>query len=297
MDKFDVVKLSVNLGLPCSAKWQLVVARRGKSVWRVDCPGATYAARVFRPGEDAGAAHEQAVMAAAREAGLAVPAVHRVSKLGNCPVLLVDWCFGRVLSDELRARPWAASRLGEAFGMQQAQLHLSNAEPVDAAAWIEFFGPVDASMHERLVQRQSRRTLVHLDYYPANLVFDGGTVSGILDWTNARMGDPRADLARTWTILRLVYRSGRLSPMRRLAEDLFLRGWWREYVRIAGPQVEMSLFLAWAVNGLLRIKSKREGTLENGRKLRSLARLTQDLRERAGLPRISAQALMEQALR
>ena len=53
--------------------------------------------------------------------------------------------------------------------------------------------PVDAV---RLRQAQGRPSILHLDYNPYNVAVEGDRISGLLDWTNARIGDPRADLAR-----------------------------------------------------------------------------------------------------
>jgi aminoglycoside phosphotransferase (APT) family kinase protein len=38
--------------------------------------------------------------------------------------------------------------------------------------------------------------LVHDDYWPGNTVWYRGRLTGIIDWTDARLGDPRADLAQ-----------------------------------------------------------------------------------------------------
>jgi aminoglycoside phosphotransferase (APT) family kinase protein len=46
--------------------------------------------------------------------------------------------------------------------------------------------------------------LLHLDLHPFNLLVDeDGTVTGVIDWANARAGDPVLDRARTWSILAL----------------------------------------------------------------------------------------------
>ena len=46
--------------------------------------------------------------------------------------------------------------------------------------------------------------LLHLDYHPLNVLGEAGAISGVLDWTNADGGDPRADVARTGAILRFL---------------------------------------------------------------------------------------------
>ena len=39
--------------------------------------------------------------------------------------------------------------------------------------------------------------LVHLDLHPGNVMVEGGRVSGVIDWANAALGDPAADVAVT----------------------------------------------------------------------------------------------------
>jgi len=46
--------------------------------------------------------------------------------------------------------------------------------------------------------------IIHLDFHPLNLTTDGHQVTGVLDWANVALGDARADLARTVTLLRLA---------------------------------------------------------------------------------------------
>lgn len=44
----------------------------------------------------------------------------------------------------------------------------------------------------------------HGDFHPQNVMVDGSTVSGVLDWANAVLTDPAFDVAATFTILRSV---------------------------------------------------------------------------------------------
>lgn len=48
---------------------------------------------------------------------------------------------------------------------------------------------------DRLPGVQTRRRLTHGDFHAGNVLWSDGTVSGVLDWPAARIGDPRADLA------------------------------------------------------------------------------------------------------
>jgi aminoglycoside phosphotransferase (APT) family kinase protein len=47
-------------------------------------------------------------------------------------------------------------------------------------------------------------SVLHLDYHPLNVLTDGREITCVLDWANVAIGDRRADLARTITLLRLA---------------------------------------------------------------------------------------------
>jgi aminoglycoside phosphotransferase (APT) family kinase protein len=84
---------------------------------------------------------------------------------------------------------------------------------------------------------------------------DGERITGVLDWTNARAGDPRADYARTLTILRLD--SGTANPVMLAALRAFEAGWRRGYWRIAGRPSGMAPYYAWAGVVMLRDRGPR----------------------------------------
>ncbi len=52
-------------------------------------------------------------------------------------------------------------------------------------------------LHGRLVAHQTRRSVVHGDFWPGNLLLDGRQMRGVIDWESALMaGTPVRDLAR-----------------------------------------------------------------------------------------------------
>jgi aminoglycoside phosphotransferase (APT) family kinase protein len=172
-----------------------------------------------------------------------VPRVHALGTYEQRPALLMEWCAGRPLLDELRARPSQVFRLGLKFGRMHAAIHRIAAPAALRTNWIDWAGPLPPQLVARLERLSTGRTarLLHMDYHPLNVVVHRGRVSAVLDWTNVHGGDPRADFARTVTILRLSPpRSGGFEPLGRLLLEM---GWRYGY----GPlDSDMAAFYVWA---------------------------------------------------
>jgi len=163
------------------------------------------------------------------------------------------------MAEELAARPWRAWPLGVLFGRCQADIHgRPSPEALRTAgrAWIDWAGPGEEPLAARLRETAPREdSLVHLDYHLLNVMTDGERITGVLDWTNARAGDPRADYARTLTILRLD--SGTASSTGLAVLRVFEAGWRRGYRRIAGRPADMAPYYAWAGAVMLRDRRPR----------------------------------------
>ena len=217
-------------------------------VWRVERPGARLALRLFRPGQHEPARREAGAMRAAAAIGLPVPRVHAEGSWQGRPALLLDWCAGRPLLDDLRRRPWALWAAGHAFGRMHARLHRATAPP-GLPGWIDWPARPEPSLRARLEAVARRDVLLHLDFHPLNVLVKGSEVSAVLDWANARAGDPRADVARTFTILLLAppRRSRAIEVTRRLLAAAYRHGYERE----AAPLADMAPFLAWAAQAML----------------------------------------------
>ncbi len=82
--------------------------------------------------------------------------------------------------DELRRRPWTVRRNARLLAQLHERLH-----EIAAPATLPTAGLGDR--------------LLHLDLHPDNIILSpGGPV--VIDWTNARRGDPALDVALTWLI-------------------------------------------------------------------------------------------------
>jgi hypothetical protein len=93
-----------------------------------------------------------------------------------------------------------------------------------------------------------------------NVLVHGRRVTAILDWANARSGDPRADLARTASILRFApFPKKTPAPVARVLRRILEAGWRRGYREIAGPIRGMAPFYAWAATIMVNDLSPRLG--------------------------------------
>lgn len=238
-----------NLGIDGASTVTPIQGGFDMAMWKVEHEGRTFALRVFRAGTHQDCEREREVMAAARAAGLPVPEVQRAGVWQDHPALLIAWLPGRTIEEELSIHPWRLWSLGIAFGRMQAKIHTVSAPDLlreQPGTWITWMCEGEQVLQDRLRQlHPDQSTLLHLDYHPRNVLTDGKQITGIVDWTNAHAGDPRADVARTASILH-VNPVIRKPFLRRLALRVFARASSVGYQREHGPLRDMPLFYAWA---------------------------------------------------
>jgi aminoglycoside phosphotransferase (APT) family kinase protein len=226
------------------------------AIFRVERGGEGLALRVFPAGKDEDLARECAAMDAARAGGVPVPAVVARGEWDDRPVLVMDWCPGRMMLDDVRRRPWRAFAWGRRLGRVQASIHAAavpDGEPAIERDWLAWIGTDDAALDRRLAEVREGRALLHLDLHPMNVLIDGDRISGVLDWANAAVGDPRADLARTWSLLRIAPVPPGLAHLLILAVRRALEaGWRRGYREVAGWPDDLAPFQAWAAEAMVQ---------------------------------------------
>jgi aminoglycoside phosphotransferase (APT) family kinase protein len=229
------------------------------SLWRVESRGHTFALRVFRPEQEGVWRREAVVLAALLEAGLPVPSVHAARLAHGRPALLLAWCGGRTLLQELQARPWRVWRLGAAMGRMHARIHsvpVTDAMAQALRTWTAAAEDVDPTLREALRESVAGpRSVLHLDFHPLNLLTDGRAITCVLDWANVAIGDRRADLARTVTLLRLAPMPGGAPRVLQYALRRSLEvAWRRGYAE--GQPVEwfanLDPFYVWAGRMMVR---------------------------------------------
>jgi aminoglycoside phosphotransferase (APT) family kinase protein len=261
------------------------------AIWRVERPGGPAALRVFRTDQVETCHREMMAMRAAVAGGLPVPSVYAEGNWQGRPALLLSWCPGRPLLHELRATPSRAWALGHLFGQMHARIHAIQApgglseEPDD---WVTWSGPEEEPLQAQLrAVAGSTSMLLHLDYHPLNVMTDGEQITGVLDWANAQAGDPRADAARTISILRLSpVRPGTLPVKAHLLRRMIEHAWRRGYQEIRGTLGDMRLFYAWAGAVMARDLAPRVGRPGTGIEAHHMDRIrrwTDHWKARAGI--------------
>lgn len=223
------------------------------ALWHVEHAGLVSALRVFRPEQAETCRRELAAMRLAAAGAVPVPTVRAQGLWRDRPALLLAWCDGTQLFKALMTEPRNAHTLGVNFGRTQARIHaiaVPSDAPVLVRDWIDEIGPEHTALHRRLRTLPFRpNALLHGDFHPLNVMVDtdAATTTGVLDWANAGLGDPRFDIARTYSLLRLakmipgiVWDDG--APALRA----FSSGWQQGYQEIAGPWGDLTLFHAWA---------------------------------------------------
>ncbi|MDQ3810144.1 MAG: aminoglycoside phosphotransferase family protein [Chloroflexota bacterium] len=276
--------------------WTVTRVRGGwdTAIWNVERGTAAYALRVFRADQADQRRREVRAMQAAAQGGVPVPRVHGQTTWQGRPALLLSWCAGRPLLREIQAHPWRVWSLGVAMGRVHRRMHTA---PVPDAladslpAWLPRAGDSERALQSRvramLADAADRPGLLHLDYHPLNVMSTSHAISGVLDWANAAVGDPRADVARTVTLLRLAPAppdapAALLLALRRLLEAAWLGG----YRQLAGQTHDMAPFYAWAgamMERDLRSKLGQPGVWLRPSDLARIGRWTATWKRRAGI--------------
>lgn len=247
MQQPDLPTVLRALGLDVMATTKPIAGGWDTSIWRVEHRDSVYALRVFSPRQLEQCRHEVRVMRIAAGAGIPVPRVHAEAVVDGHPALLLGWVEARTLLDTLRDPVFPSWEMGVHFGRMQGNIHAVSVPTGLHGREHEWKLEGEELLRERMHAVSTGSALLHLDYHPLNVMTDGTRITGVLDWANAHVGDPRADVARTLTILRL----SPSSPDEMLAEDRTLRrafesGWRKGYLEVAGRLRGMAPFYAWA---------------------------------------------------
>lgn len=234
-----------------------VVAGGDIAVWRVQCGDRSYALRVFRPEQTNDFEREVIAMRAAGVAGIPVPSVCAERSWQGYRVLLLSWCPGDTMLRVLRAHPFRIWHVGSRFGQMLARIHqirVDQSMPLEETDWIAWVGETEQPLQQLLRGLHLRSdALLHLDYHLTNVLSDGQQVTGVIDWANVCMGDPRAAVARAIVFIRCSSRRTG-TPFDNMARRLFVRAFLQGYRNESCLCGDLAPFLAWA--GLVELAAE-----------------------------------------
>jgi aminoglycoside phosphotransferase (APT) family kinase protein len=286
-DNLDPHAILAALGIMGTAKATPISGGSDTAIWQIVHDGQRYALRVFRAEQAATCQRELAVMRAAHDGGLPVPAIHAAGSWRDRPALLLSWCAGQPLLHALLRQPRLLWKLGKQFGRMQAAIHAIAPPPspqLPPGDWIAWAGENETALQTRLraIAGESAQ-LLHLDYHPLNVMTDGRHMTAVLDWANARIGDPRADLALSYTILALDPAWPRGLHVL-LFRQVLAQAWRRGYEQAAGRLSDMGLFYAWAGAVMLRDLGARAARGNSSLRLDRVRRWTAARKRATGVP-------------
>ncbi len=159
-------------------------------------------------------AHEVAVVRALTAAGVPAPAVVATVEEDGRAGIVFERVPGRSLREQITAAPWRTGAAGRLLARLHGEVH---ALPVRGplprvrdhiVGNVRDLGAVLGADADRVLARLEALPdgdrVCHYDFHPDNILGDGRTWRAI-DWNNAALGDPVADVARTVLMLRSPY--------------------------------------------------------------------------------------------
>lgn len=218
----------------------------------------------------------------AGECGVDTPAVYETVRKGNRLGLVYERVDGPTLLEKVQTEPEAMEQWGRLLAESHLSLHRAHvparlpdqkqrlARKVDACRFLS--REERAAVLEVLASLPAGRSLCHGDFHPGNIIIANERPS-IIDWVDATVGNPIADVARTSVVLLGHIESGSIDENEKIGVTLFHRTYlhhymatvpdrWREYeqwlivaaaARLAeGIAAERSWLVSTVRNGLAK---------------------------------------------
>ncbi len=154
-------------------------------------------------------AKEYRLLAALHRLGLAVPEPYLYvdTDPSTAPYLVMEWVDGstELAGDHLPgALDEMARFLVELHALDPRSLQVSELEPIEdpRVAIVAYLPSTDVGRRVAawlasgdVEQDLNRRVVLHGDYWPGNVLWQDGRLVAVIDWEDASLGDPLADLA------------------------------------------------------------------------------------------------------
>jgi aminoglycoside phosphotransferase (APT) family kinase protein len=154
-------------------------------------------------------AKEYGLLAALHRQGFAVPEpyLHNDTDGLTAPYMMIEWIDGSTnvgMGDLPGALDQMAQFLVRLHSLEPLSLQLPELEPIEdpLTAIVPYLPPTPAGDQVRssllsgaLAHHPNRSVVLHGDYWPGNIMWRDGRLIAVIDWEDACLGDPMADVA------------------------------------------------------------------------------------------------------
>lgn len=204
-------------------------------VWDESC-----VLKLFLPGFEGGAQHEFDVAKAVTANGVPAPAVFHIITVQGRPGIVYARVDGESVAKRLSRQPWQVRAMGRLMADVHTAIHRASASglPSQREQMVRKIEQAPAlsdaekrQVLDRLNALPDAKQVCHGDFHPENMLL---TTDGpqIIDWTDATLGHPYADVARTSLLLRTGSSAAKANvpPLIRPLVGLILRAFHDAYV-------------------------------------------------------------------
>ena len=197
--------------------------------------------------------YELNIVNAVRASGIQTPKILEPIVHENKHGLIYERVKGEPMQTILQRKPWMALKYSRWLARLQKQMHEHpfNADIPDQHSKlrnkINRAKTLSASLKDSLLDAldllPAGDRVCHGDFHPANVLV-AGTNAIVIDWVDASIGNPFADLARTSIIILGDVESGsRVNPFEKTLTKLFHRSYLNEYFK--GNPSARNEYLRW----------------------------------------------------
>ena len=153
---------------------------------------------------------EQHMAQAVHTAGIPVPAVGKISQINGRNGLIYERVDGQSMWEVLNKQPWRVFTLAHQAAHLQAEMHANTLKPDIPSQRRRLENKLRCAEHLPDLAKQALLaalpampdgdSICHGDFHPGNILFNSNRAV-IIDWIDASIGNPLADVARTSVIL------------------------------------------------------------------------------------------------
>jgi uncharacterized protein (TIGR02172 family) len=213
--------------------------------------------KLFRPGFEGGARYEFDIARAVTANGVPAPEAFDLITVGERPGIVYARVDGEPVAQRLSRQPWQVATMGRLMADVHTAIHRATATGLPSqrerlAHRIEQ-APMLSDAEKRVVLERlsalpDATRVCHGDFHPENVLL---TANGpqVIDWTDATLGHPHADVARTLLLLHTATNAANAPPLIRPIVGLALRVFLDAYLDryLAVNQATRSDIQAWEV--------------------------------------------------